>query len=83
MAVWRTFYASYLDVHSFRAADAARRDRAAEMAHFADSLRGAMLLSLAFCAVLQCLAGLIGEEQLELVFSALAAPGAGGSAGLL
>ena len=53
MAVWRAFYASYLDAASFRALAAARRDRSAEMAHFADSLRSAMLLSLACCAVLQ------------------------------
>lgn len=67
MCVWRAFYAAYLDMHSFRGAAAARRDRDRDMRTFADSLRGAMLLSLACCAVLQALGGLVGEEQLEAV----------------
>ena len=53
MCVWRAFYAIYLDLWSFRGAAGARRDRGRDMRHFADSLRSAMLLSLASCAVLQ------------------------------
>ncbi|PRW57903.1 hypothetical protein C2E21_3557 [Chlorella sorokiniana] len=71
MCVWRAFFAIYLDLWSFRGADAVRRDRVKDMQHFADSLKGAMLMSLAFCAVLQCLGGLVGEEQLELLVSSL------------
>ncbi|KAI7846210.1 hypothetical protein COHA_000280 [Chlorella ohadii] len=71
MCVWRAFYAIYLDLSSFRGVAAARRDRGKDMQHFADSLKSAMLLSLAFCAVLQCLGGLVGEEQLELLVSSL------------
>lgn len=44
---------SYLDINSFRSMDAVRRDRQRDMETFADSLRAAMLLSLACCAVLQ------------------------------
>jgi hypothetical protein len=73
MCVWRAFYAAYLDIHSFRGAAAARRDRERDMRTFADSLRVAMLLSLACCAVLQALGGLVGEEQLEVLASYLAA----------
>ena len=53
MCVWRAFYASYLDVWSFRSAGAARRDRERDMQQFADTLRGSMLLALACCALLQ------------------------------
>ena len=63
MCVWRAFFAIYLDLWSFRGVAAARRDRSTDMQHFADSLRGAMLLSLAFCAVLQVRgAGRCGED---------------------
>lgn len=57
MCVWRAFYAIYLDLSSFRGVAAARRDRGKDMQHFADSLKSAMLLSLAFCAVLQVRVG--------------------------
>ncbi|EFN55548.1 hypothetical protein CHLNCDRAFT_52364 [Chlorella variabilis] len=73
MLVWRTFYASYLDMYSFRSSTAARRDRGRDMEEFADSLRSAMLLSLACCAVLQFLGGLVGEEQLEMMAAGLLA----------
>ena len=53
MCVWRAFFAIYLDLWSFRGVGAARRDRSKDMEHFADSLKGAMLMSLAFCVVLQ------------------------------
>lgn len=51
--VWRAFYAAYLDIYSFGKLSANARSREQDMRHFADSLRGAMLLSLACCAVLQ------------------------------
>lgn len=79
MACWRAFYASYLDINSFRSMDAVRRDRQRDMETFADSLRAAMLLSLACCAVLQSLGGLVGEEQLEQMASSLVAHVSGGS----
>ena len=60
MCVWRAFYAIYLDLSSFRGVAAARRDRGKDMQHFADSLKSAMLLSLAFCAVLQVRGGGVG-----------------------
>ncbi|PSC75087.1 secretion system [Micractinium conductrix] len=71
MAVWRAFYAAYIDIYSFGKLEANSRDRVAEMEHFADSLRGAMLLSLACCAVLQFLGGLVGEEELEVMAASL------------
>lgn len=71
MCVWRAFYAAYLDIYSFGKLSANGRSREQDMRHFADSLRGAMLLSLACCAVLQLLGGLVGEEQLELMASSL------------
>jgi hypothetical protein len=75
MLVWRTFYASYLDVYSFRTAGAARRDRERDMQQFADSLRAAMLLSLACCALLQGLGAWLGRDRLELLAQALVSGG--------
>lgn len=51
--VWRSFYAVYLDIYSFGKLSANAHSREQDMQHFADSLRGAMLLSLACCAALQ------------------------------
>jgi hypothetical protein len=53
MAVWRTFYSSFLDIWSFRSAAGSRLDRERDINQFADALRAAMLLSLACCAILQ------------------------------
>jgi hypothetical protein len=53
MAVWRTFYASFLDIWSFRSAAGSRLDRERDINQFADALRAAILLSLACCAILQ------------------------------
>ena len=78
MCVWRAFYAAYLDINSFRsmaAARTARSTRERDMQHFADSLRSAMLLSLAACALLQGLGALVGEERLELMAASLLAGG--------
>lgn len=77
MCVWRAFYAVFLDIYSFGKMQANRRSRQQEMEHFADSLRGAMLLSLACCAVLQFLGTLVGEEELESLLGPLVAAGSG------
>ena len=83
MCVWRSFYAAYLDMYSFRAAPLRsggerRRDRESDMRHFADALRAAMLLSLALCGVLQALQQAVGEERLELMAASLLGGGGGG-----
>lgn len=62
-------------LYTFRAAplarDGRRRDRDRDVTHFAESLRAAMLLALAGCAVLQGLGATVGEERLELLAAAL------------
>lgn len=81
MCVWRAFYAIYLDLSSFRGVAAARRDRGKDMQHFADSLKSAMLLSLAFCAVLQVRGGGVGLAHLSPGWVAWGECGTAGAAG--
>jgi hypothetical protein len=65
MAVWRAFYASYLDVWNLRGASGARLDRDRDVRHFVDALQAALLLSLGGCVLLQALRFGVGEEALE------------------
>jgi hypothetical protein len=67
MAVWRAFYAIYLDTYAFGKMAGARRGRGreAEAAHFVDALRAALALALCGCIALQVLGSAVGEERLE------------------
>ena len=71
MALWRAFYTVYLDFWNIRTIHGRPIDRYQDMLHFADALRSALFVSIAFCIVLQFLRSTLGEEGLEQLFSAL------------
>lgn len=70
MALWRSFYTVYLDFWNIRTIHGSPVDRYQDMLHFADALRSALLVSIAFCIVLQFLRSSLGEEGLQQLFSA-------------
>lgn len=71
MAVWRAFYATYLDIYNFRTAAGTKLDRDKETQHFADSLKSAVILALGGCVVIEVLNNMVGEERLEALVSSL------------
>lgn len=70
MVVWRSFYATFLDVVNFRNAGGGKRDKDADQRHFMSALQAALVLSLAGCVLLQFLGGVVGEENLEVAAAA-------------
>lgn len=74
MALWRSFYTVYLDFWNIRTAHGSPVDRYQDMLHFADALRSALFVSIAFCIVLQFLRSTLGEEGLLQLFSTFGFP---------
>ncbi|KAK9816549.1 hypothetical protein WJX72_001810 [[Myrmecia] bisecta] len=71
MAVWRAFYCVYLDFWNVRSLSGTPLDRYRDMTAFVEALRSAIFLSLAFCIVVQYLAHVIGEDNIELFVQSL------------
>ena len=55
MAVWRSFYAVYLDTSKFLSIDGARLDREVDARHFLDALAAAAAIATGSCLVLHTL----------------------------
>lgn len=71
MAIWRCFYAAYIDIWNFRTPSGARVDRSRDGAIFMEALRAAALLAGCFGAAVFIMFRSIDEETAQQAISTL------------